>query len=151
MKKILIISICFVLLSGCSFNDNKSEIPKVEKSKEENQDVIRYGDPFISSSSGDMRFIYFDMENKVLLKEWNGYPWFWGAGEEKDINYVENHKNYVFKITGEKEADDCGYYDNGICLENITVKNIEAVFELTPEMSRNGLPDILTGKNKKEN
>ncbi len=97
--------------------------------------VERYGVLRTNSTSGEIRLSYYDMKEKKILESWQGYPWFFAAPEsvehdkklEDFNNYVDSHKDAVFKIEGTKDEDDCGYYGNGTCLESITVKQIEAV------------------------
>ena len=42
---------------------------------------------------------------------------------------MQDNKNSVFKITGKKEADDCEYFGDWRCLENITIKEIRVISE----------------------
>jgi hypothetical protein len=101
-------------------------------------EVERYGIVFRNSTSGDMRFYYYDMAKGIILDKFQGYPWFFAAIDNLNDNktlddyfsYVQNHPNYVFKITGQKQADDCEYFGKGVCVETITIKNIEAVKKL---------------------
>ena len=93
----------------------------------------RYGVLQRASTSGDMRFDYYDRENGKVLENWNGHPWFFATvadlKDDKNIDdyfdYVQKNKESVFKITGIKEKDDCDYYGDGSCLEDITVEKIE--------------------------
>lgn len=104
-------------------------------SRNSNRLVERYGVILRSSTSGDMRFNYFDIEKGETVDNYQGYPWFFATIEDINdkkkvddyYNYVENNEKAVFKITGIKEKDDCDYYGNGTCLESIMVKEIEAI------------------------
>jgi hypothetical protein len=86
------------------------------------------------STAGDMRFKYYDMKNGRVLENRKDYPWFFATvADIKDskkvdnyVKYIDDHKEYVFKITGSREKDDCSYFGNGVCLENIKVKDITA-------------------------
>lgn len=127
------------ILNDFSINlDNKDEnkiTPNIEEIKKEAERVVRYGTVKTFSTSGDMRFYYYDIEKDIALDNWQGYPWFFAAPEDlndvekiNDIyNYVENNQNSVFKIIGTKEKDDCDYYNAKTCLENITIKEIKKV------------------------
>lgn len=97
--------------------------------------VERYGVVRQVSTSGDVRFDYYDLEKGIILDSFQQYPWFFATVDDINdnkkvddyVNYVQSHPNYIFKITGEKDIDDCDYYGNGICLENIIVDKIVAV------------------------
>ncbi|MBU4257272.1 hypothetical protein KJ586_00755 [Patescibacteria group bacterium] len=127
------------VLNDFSINlDDKDEgriVPNVEEIEKEAGRVVRYGIVKTFSTSGDMRFYYYDIEKGIALDNWQGYPWFFATpenlndGEKIDdlYNYVENNQNSVFKIIGTKEKDDCDYYDARTCLENITIKEIKKV------------------------
>jgi hypothetical protein len=99
--------------------------------------VERYGVVRGYSSSGDARFNYYDIERKEVLDSQGGYQWFWALPEnmmeEKSIddyyNYIRDNSDAVFKIKGSKWEDDCGYYADGSCLEQILVEKIEVVVE----------------------
>lgn len=105
--------------------------------------VVRYGGLFRFSGSGDMRFSYFDMEKKIFLNEWDGHPWFFGPVDTKYVDYIGDHGNYIFKITGRKVEDDCDYYGDGRCMENIIVDKIEPVLDLKTEVAVYKPPTIL--------
>ena len=95
--------------------------------------VERYGTLLRSSTSGDVRFNYYDIEQQKSLENLDGRPWFFALASENEtddyLKYIQEHEGSVFKITGKKEADDCDYFGNGTCLENISVEGIESVFE----------------------
>lgn len=109
-----------------------------------NRPVERYGVLSRSSTSGDMRFSYYDTEKKKVLDSWHGYPWFFATikdlKNEKAVGnyyeYVQDNQNSVFRITGKKERDDCEYYNTGVCLENIVISDIEVVFEKTTDIEK---------------
>lgn len=105
--------------------------------------VVRYGGLFRFSGSGDMRFSYYDMEKKIFLNEWDGHPWFFGSVDAKYVDYIVYHGNYIFKITGRKFKDDCDYYGDGRCMENIIVDKIEAVLDLKTEVVVYKAPAVL--------
>lgn len=96
--------------------------------------VERYGVLERFSTSGDMRFKYYDMEKGRILENRKDYPWFFATvadikdGNKVDdyVKYISDHKEYIFKITGSRGKDDCSYLGNGVCLESIKVKNITA-------------------------
>ena len=97
--------------------------------------VTRYGVLRTHSTSGELRLSYYDIKQSKVLESSNGHPWFFALPESlehdqklADFNdYIESHEGSVFKIAGMKDADDCGYYGNGVCLESITIKTIDAV------------------------
>ncbi len=95
--------------------------------------VERYGTLLRSSTSGDVRFSYYDIDQKKSLESWDGKPWFFALVSEDEtdnyLNYIQEHQGSVFKIVGKKESDDCEYFSDGTCLENISVERIESVFE----------------------
>ena len=80
------------------------------------KNVERYGVVFKNSTSGEMRFNYYDMGQKKVLDNWEGHPWFFAlAKDAKDynkidyfFNKVKDNSGSVFKIIGTKRKDD--YY-----------------------------------------
>lgn len=96
--------------------------------------VERHGVLRRASTSGDMRFDYYDIEKERVLDGLEGHPWFFATvadlEDDKSVDdyfdYVQKNKESVFKITGVKEKDDCGYTE-GMCYENITIDEIEVV------------------------
>lgn len=141
MKKIISISILILLFTGCSFEfEKKVEIKKDNNQSEQKQasaideeaDIITYGMLSQFSTSGAMKFNYYDIENNKIINN-NKRSWFWAGPDINDkikldsfVKYVESNKDSVFKITGKKESDDCGYIE-GICFEDIAVTNIEVI------------------------
>lgn len=105
-------------------------IRKIEILKEDDS-VERYGMLLRSSTSGDVRFSYYDIGQKKSLESWEGRPWFFALANEEEtedyLKYIQEREGSVFKITGKKEADDCDYFGNGTCLESIAVEKIEVV------------------------
>ena len=103
------------------------------------KNVERYGVVFKNSTSGEMRFDYYDMGQKKVLDNWEGHPWFFAlAKDAKDynkidyfFNKVKDNGGSVFKIIGTKEKDDCDYYADGVndgaCMEVIIVNQIEVL------------------------
>lgn len=100
--------------------------PQVEL---KNQEVERYGVLRRSSTSGDMRFDYYDIQQKKVLDNFEGHPWFFALKDEsmtdEYLQYLQENKGAVFKIVGKRLADDCDYYEDGSCLENIAIEKIE--------------------------
>lgn len=95
-----------------------TSLPKQAK----NDDTVLYGTVRQFSSSGSMKFYYYDIENKKILEDKNK-PWFWGFMDDDLLKYVGNNHNAVFKIIGKKLQDDCDYIDN-VCLEDISINEI---------------------------
>lgn len=88
------------------------------------------------STSGDVRFYWYDTESKQIKDSGNQYAWFFAlpknvpddsVATDKWIKFIKDNQNSVFKITGVKETDDCDYYGSEHCIENIDVKTIEVV------------------------
>lgn len=106
---------------------------------QKNKTVERHGVVYKTSTSGDMRFNYYDIKENKILDSWNEYPWFFATIDNLDdtekinnfYNYVSENKGKVFRITGIKEDDDCEYFkkdENGEkCLENIRIEKIEVI------------------------
>jgi len=96
-----------------------------------NRSVERYGVLRRFSTSGEARFNYYDIKEGKVLESWEGHPWFFAlVSEDKTdsyVRYIQENKDSVFKITGKREKEDCDYYGNGICLEDISIKRIEVV------------------------
>jgi len=121
--------IVLVLLFGAS-----SLVDKVP------QKMVWYGIPSKISTSGDFRFYPSDERGRLLDEHW-----FWAV--PKDINDTKNiQKIYeildpqgVYKITGTRDADDCGYYSdldevgNSPCVASLTLLDINRVGTTTIE------------------
>lgn len=111
----------------------KKEAQTPEQNKQEQimenkkSDIVLYGEIRNFSTSGDIKFDYYDIEQGKALYDENK-PWFWGYLHDNQIDYVSKNPYSVFKITGKKEEDDCGYTE-GICLEDISVNEIAVVDE----------------------
>ena len=143
MKKkplyIAILGIFTLVVILCVFSYEHGLVSEVMvvPSKESNF-VERYGVIQTSSTSGELRLSYYDMERGETLDSWQVHPWFFATPENIEdsesviglYDYVQSNKDSVFKIVGKKDADDCGYYGNGVCLESIIVDQIEAVREV---------------------
>lgn len=88
------------------------------------------------STSGDIRFYWYDTELKQIKNPDDQYSWFFALPKDipndnestdKWVKFIEDNKDFVFKITGIKESDDCDYYGPDHCIENIDIKKIEVV------------------------
>lgn len=88
------------------------------------------------STSGDIRFYWYDTELKQIKDADNQYAWFFALPKDvpdndestnKWVKFIKENQDSVFKITGTKEDDDCNYYGSDNCIENIDIKNIEIV------------------------
>lgn len=92
--------------------------------------VERYGVVERLSTSGDIRFKYYDIKNGRFLEDRKNYPWFFVTFEDNKVDenakYISEHEGYIFRIMGNREKDNCSYFGNGVCLENIKVKDITA-------------------------
>jgi len=86
----------------------------------------------VFSSSGGMKFNYYDPEKEKYTKGVSGNDWFWGGAfdDQEKINdfvkYIEEDKDAVFKIVGTNLGEDCGYID-GVCFDNIEIIEIKRV------------------------
>ena len=82
------------------------------------------------TSSGGMKFYYYDIDKGEIMNNSNGNAWFWGGvfTDEESIdnfaNYIKENEDSVFKITGTHDSDDCDYLE-GFCFENINIEKIE--------------------------
>lgn len=93
--------------------------------------VTWYGIPSKISLSGDFRFYQTDIHGKRF-----GDVWFWAIPEnlqdrgnvDKIFNLLSQNSTSVFKVSGERVADDCGYYEAGtsagICISSISVRDV---------------------------
>ena len=119
---------------------SKVDIRKSEKESDTSvfvtdKEIERYGIIITNSTSGSLRLRYYDQDKKKTLDNFEGHPSFWASVQDsrdseeasKLFDYVEKNKESVFKIEGTKDSDDCDFYGNGVCLENVTIKKIEAV------------------------
>lgn len=85
------------------------------------------------STSGSVAFYYYDPETQQADCERED-GWFWGAIRQVDddqkalayFQFLSDHEGAVFKVTGVREADDCGYLE-GRCLQSIVLDKVEAV------------------------
>lgn len=88
------------------------------------------------STSGDIRFYWYDVKTNKIINPEDQFSWFFAipslvSNDEKTtdnwVKFIEENKNAVFKITGTRLNDDCGYYDPDHCIENIDIKKIKVV------------------------
>ncbi len=100
--------------------------------------IIYYGVVRKNSTSGEVRFRWYDIKTHKVLEPDNQYAWFWAmpinvpddlALTDKWVKFIEGNRDSVFKITGTKGEDDCVYWQVGQkhCMENIDIKTIEVV------------------------
>lgn len=96
--------------------------------------VTYYAELARFSTSGDMRFYWYDIAKKQRINPNDEYSWFFALptkvpADEKATNdwvkYIEDNKTAVFKITGTREADDCGYYGPDHCIQSVNIDKIE--------------------------
>lgn len=91
------------------------------------EEIVFYGKIRHFSTSGSMKFYYADDIEREKLSNGDS-SWFWAYMSYNDVDYVGTAEdNSIFKITGTKASDDCGYIDDATCLEAINVVKIEAV------------------------
>lgn len=88
------------------------------------------------STSGETKFKRYDFKNKEVMDSDNQYAWFWAMPKDvpdnleltnKWIEFIRKNQGSVFKIVGKKNSDDCEYYGQNHCIENINIKMIEVV------------------------
>lgn len=102
------------------------------------QQITYYGYVNKISTSGEARFWYFDIKTNDFVKPKTYYSWYWAMPvnvpndltlTDKWFKFVNDNINAVFKITGTKGEDDCGYWQFGPkhCMESIDIKTIEVV------------------------
>lgn len=152
MKKILFIFVILILASGYFVYKKSDKEPDIKKSidnpeinttrssallyknhTDETENKIElYAKLKTFSSSGGMKFYYYDPEKENYTKGVSGNDWFWGGvfRDKKSVNsfvkYVEEDKNAIFKIAGNIFENDCDYID-GLCLENIEIEKIDRI------------------------
>ncbi|MDD3002485.1 MAG: hypothetical protein PHS06_01285 [Candidatus Shapirobacteria bacterium] len=117
--------------------EDKKEIVKetINDSEEANkQQIIYYAKVKQTSTSGDMRFYWYDTELKQIKDVNNQYAWFFALPEDtlnnnesnnKWVIFIKDNQNSVFKIVGTRLKDDCDYYGPDHCIENINIETIE--------------------------
>lgn len=100
----------------------------------ENEKVEYYAELKRFSTSGDMRFYWYDMDKKQRIKPDDEYSWFFALptkvpSDEKAtadwVKYIDDNKNAVFKISGTREPDDCDYYGPDHCIQSVNIESIE--------------------------
>lgn len=98
--------------------------------------VTYYAKVKVYSSSGSMKFYWYDPKTKLIVEPDDLYSWFWAIpadvpqNETTTDNWVEYLRfkgESVLKITGYRLADDCDYYGPDHCIQNINIKTIEEV------------------------
>jgi len=99
-------------------------------------EVLYYAKVKQISTSGDTRFYWYDTKLKRTINPDNQYSWFWAMPEnvpsdpkatDEWVAKIKNNQDSVFKITGVREKEDCGYYDAQHCVQSIKVKSIKIV------------------------
>lgn len=85
------------------------------------------------STSGDMRFRWWDMEQRRDVFPGNKYTWFFAmppdivddeAANKKWVKFIDDHTDYIYEIIGRREENDCGYYGSDHCIESVTIDQI---------------------------
>ncbi len=98
--------------------------------------VVYFGTVNKISTSGESRFQRVDKRSLKVVDPNDQYAWFWAmppivSDNEKVtddwVRFIMDNENAVFKITGTRGQEDCGYYGPDHCIENIDVKKIEVV------------------------
>lgn len=88
------------------------------------------------STSGELRFYWYDVKTNKITNPDNQFSWFFALAPEIPnpgitmdnwIKFIEENKNEVFKITGTRLSDDCGYYGPNHCIQTVNIKKIEVV------------------------
>lgn len=125
--KILFIIILVVLMSGYFAKTSANHRNKSQK--------VEYFAVLKSfSSSGDMRFYWYDPVRKQILNPDDEFAWFFAMPDgvpsnDKAVNdwvkLIENNQTSIFKITGLRETDDCEYYGPEHCVQAVVVEKIE--------------------------
>ncbi len=104
--------------------------------KEQKQPVLYYAKLKRWSTSGDMRFYWYDNKTKQIVDSDDPYSWFFALPEvvlndpnaaDQWVKFIQNSKDSVFKITGTRLEDDCDYYGPKYCIESVDIKKIEVV------------------------
>lgn len=88
------------------------------------------------STSREARFYWYDTQLKKIKSPDEEYAWFWAMPQkffedteltDKWFKFIDDNNDAVFKISGTRLKDDCDYYDQQHCIEDIDVKKIEVV------------------------
>lgn len=88
------------------------------------------------STSGDMRFYWYDVAKKQRINPDDEYSWFFALptkvpydekATEDWVKFIEENKTAVFKITGTRIPNDCGYYGPDHCIKSVNIDTIEIV------------------------
>lgn len=86
------------------------------------------------STSGDAQFWWYDNTSKTIVDPNNQYAWFFALpsdvpkdseATDKWVKFIQDNQDSVFKITGTRGNDDCEYWGQDHCIENINIKSIE--------------------------
>lgn len=86
------------------------------------------------STSGDMRFYWYDLRKNQRVNPDDEYSWFFALppdvpysdkATDKWVKFIEANKTSIFKIIGRREPDDCGYYGADHCIQSINIEDIE--------------------------
>ena len=98
--------------------------------------VTYYGHANKVSTSGEVRFQWYDMKTQKIIKPDDQYAWFWAMPKnvpsdpvvtDKWVKFVQGNLDSVFKIIGTRNKDDCDYWGPDHCVENIDIKTIDVV------------------------
>lgn len=98
--------------------------------------VVYYAKLTTISTAREARFYWYDTELKKIKSIDDKYAWFWAMPQkffddtkisDQWFKFMNDNNDAVFKITGTRLKDDCGYYGPDHCIEDIDVKTIEIV------------------------
>lgn len=129
MKKRLLIIVGLVAVSALAFR--YSDQPKAL-----GEQVSYFAKVKTLSTSGSAAFYYYDPEKgEADCEREDG--WFWGVlrqaeDDRKALDYFQflsDRESAVFRVTGVRDADDCGYIE-GKCLQTLILDKVELVKEL---------------------
>lgn len=122
----------------------------IEKDK---QQIVYFAKVKQISTSGDIRFYWYDTEFEQVKDIDNEYAWFWAMPvdvpddlESTDgwVGFIRDNSNSVFKITGTRGQDDCDYYGPDHCIEDVNIDRIEIVGQKLPDIETAGWQGKIT-------
>lgn len=98
--------------------------------------VVYYGHVSKISTSGEARFQWVNENSQKIINPDDQYAWFWAMPvnvpddsvvTDKWVKFINDNIDSVFKITGTRGKDDCGYWGPDHCVENVDINTIEVV------------------------
>lgn len=119
--------------NSASIGDQIELQPTNDWGEVKKEEVVYYGTLYRYSTSGALGFYFYNIERNQLDQPDNPQNWFWAGPKdiknEEEINkildVINKNPGAIFKITGTRNSDDIGYYQDGTPVQDITIKEIE--------------------------